>query len=65
MSDSDRDWSPIFLSDIGFSCRDGYAFRIYDIEDGKLVGEFDDMIKTETVPVHGCKVLRAQLVKKV
>ena len=65
MSDSDRDWSPIFLSDIGFSCRDGYAFRIYDIEDGKLIGEFDDMIKAETVPAHGCKVLRAQLVKKV
>lgn len=64
LTDSDCEWSPIFLSDIGFSSNDGYAFRVYDTEDGKLLGEFDDVIKPDTIPAHGCKIYRAQLVKK-
>ncbi|MBR5447459.1 MAG: glycoside hydrolase family 27 protein [Clostridia bacterium] len=65
ISNEDTDVGALWLADIGLSPRDGYAFRVYDTESGELIGEFDDMIKPgATIPAHGCKVLRAYLVKK-
>ncbi|MBR5447266.1 MAG: hypothetical protein IKV40_02465, partial [Clostridia bacterium] len=65
ISNEDTNVGALWFADIGLSPRDGYAFRVYDTESGELIGEFDDMIRLRgTIPAHGCKVLRAHLVKK-
>ena len=64
LSDNNNEWLTFWLPDIGLSSRDGYVFRLYDIEPGEFFGEFDDMVKGEHLGPHECKVFRGQLVKK-
>lgn len=64
LSDNNNGWLTFWLPDTGLSSRDGYVFRLYDLETGEFFGEFDDMVKCEHLGPHECKVLRGQLVKK-
>ncbi len=53
----------IYLSDIGFSCRDGYAFKLRDVMTGEELGLFNDIVKVKELAPHATCILRGPLVK--
>ncbi|MCQ2456620.1 MAG: glycoside hydrolase family 27 protein [Clostridia bacterium] len=52
-------WTP----DIGLSVRDGYGFRLHDVETGEELGIFTDVISAGTIGAHDTKVLRGTFEK--